>query len=83
MVFPAIKSATEKALAAHKAAGRDVQVYVDYTKTPDGTFLLPITDHGTEISQIVQDAMQTVVQGQAAPDAALKKANQQVNDLFR
>jgi len=83
VVFPAIKTATKKALAAHKSAGRDVQVYVDYTKTPDGTFLLPITDHGTEISQIVQDAMQTVVQGQAAPDAALKKANQQVNDLFR
>ncbi|WP_432939377.1 ABC transporter substrate-binding protein [Kribbella sp. CA-253562] len=82
VVFPAIKSATDKALAAHKAKGRDVQVYVDYTKTPGGTFLLPITDHGTEISQIVQDAMQSVVLGQAEPAAALKKANQQVNDLF-
>ncbi|MFI5728814.1 ABC transporter substrate-binding protein [Kribbella sp. NPDC051587] len=83
VVFPAIKSGTSAALAAHKAKGRDVQVYVDYTKSPDGTFLLPITDHGTEISQIVQDTMQAVVQGQAEPEAALKKANQQVNDLFR
>ncbi|ONI72340.1 sugar-binding protein [Kribbella sp. ALI-6-A] len=83
VVFPAIKSATDKALAAHKAKGRDVRVYVDYTKTPGGTFLLPITDHGTEISQIVQDAMQSVILGQAEPAVALTKANQQVNDLFR
>lgn len=83
VVFPAIKSATDKALAAHRAKGRDVQVYVDYTKTPDGTFLLPITEHGTEISQIVQDALQSVILGQAEPADALKKANQQVNGLFR
>ncbi|TDD63389.1 sugar ABC transporter substrate-binding protein [Kribbella antibiotica] len=83
VVFPAIKSGTAKALAAHKAAGRDVQVYVDYTKSPDGTFLLPITDFGSEINQIMQDAMQAVVLGQVEPEPALKKANQQVNDLFR
>ncbi|WP_084964991.1 ABC transporter substrate-binding protein [Thermoactinospora rubra] len=82
VVFPAIKTSTEKALAAHQAKGRDVQVYVDYTKTPGGTFLLPITDHGTEISQIVQDALQAVILGQIEPAEALKKANQEVNALF-
>ncbi|WP_062432836.1 ABC transporter substrate-binding protein [Herbidospora daliensis] len=82
VVFPAVKSATERALAAHKAKGRDVQVYVDYTTTPGGTFLLPITDHGTEISQIVQDALQSVILGQISPADALTKANQQVNALF-
>ncbi|MDR8413628.1 sugar ABC transporter substrate-binding protein [Nonomuraea sp. 3-1Str] len=82
VVFPAIRTSAEKALAAHKAKGRDVQVYVDYTKTPGGTFLLPITDHGTEISQIVQDALQAVILGQIEPAEALKKANQQVNGLF-
>ena len=81
-VFPAIKTSTEKALAAHKAKDRDVQVYVDYTKTPGGTFLLPITDHGTEINQIVQDALQSVILGQSDPESSLKKVNQQVNDLF-
>jgi multiple sugar transport system substrate-binding protein len=83
VVFPAIKTATDKALAAHRAAGRDVSVYIDYTKRADGTFLLPITEHGTEISQIVQDALQAVALGQTEPAAALTKANQQVNDLFR
>lgn len=83
VVFPAIKTATDKALAAHKAKGRDVHVYVDYTKTPGATFQLPITDHGTEVSQIVQDSLQSVVLGQADPASALKKANQQVNALFR
>ncbi|MFI7611775.1 ABC transporter substrate-binding protein [Nonomuraea terrae] len=82
VVFPAIKTSTEKALAAHQAKGRDVQVYVDYTKTPEGTFLLPITEHGTEISQIVQDALQSVILGQIEPAEALTKANQQVNALF-
>ncbi|MBO3745235.1 sugar ABC transporter substrate-binding protein [Streptosporangiaceae bacterium NEAU-GS5] len=82
VVFPAIKTATDKALAAHKAKNHDVQVYVDYTKTPGGTFLLPITDHGTEVSQIVQDSLQSVILGQTDPAAALAKANQQVNALF-
>ncbi|MCK2218675.1 sugar ABC transporter substrate-binding protein [Actinomadura sp. ATCC 31491] len=81
-VFPAIKTSTEKALAAHQAKGRDVQVYVDYTKTPGGTFLLPITEHGTEVSQIVQDAIQAVSLGRLEPAEALQKANQQVNALF-
>ncbi len=82
VVFPAIKTSTEKALAAHKAKDHDVQVYVDYTKTPGGTFLLPITDHGTEINQIVQDALQAVILGKSDPESALTKANQQVNALF-
>ncbi|GAA5040480.1 multiple sugar transport system substrate-binding protein [Thermocatellispora tengchongensis] len=82
VVFPAIKSASDKAAAAHKAKGRDVQAYLDPTKTPGGTFLLPITDHGNEVSQIVQDAIQSVVLGQIGAAEALKKANDQVNALF-
>ncbi|WP_238011709.1 sugar ABC transporter substrate-binding protein [Dactylosporangium sp. AC04546] len=83
VVFPAIKSGAEKALAAHKAAGRDVHVFTDEAAAPGGTFFLPISDHGNEVSQIVQDAIQSVVLGQAAPADALKKANDQVNALFK
>ena len=83
VVFPAVKSATDKALAAHKAAGRDVHVFTDEAAAPGGTFFLPITDHGNEVSQIVQDAIQSVALGQAAPADALKKANDQVNALFK
>ncbi|GIJ50409.1 sugar ABC transporter substrate-binding protein [Virgisporangium aliadipatigenens] len=83
VVFPAVRSGVEKALAAHKAAGRDVHVFTDQASAPGGTFFLPITDHGNEVSQIVQDAIQAVVLGQAAPAGALKKANDQVNALFK
>ncbi|GAA0908964.1 sugar ABC transporter substrate-binding protein [Virgisporangium aurantiacum] len=83
VVFPAIRSGAEKALAAHKAAGRDVHVFTDEAAAPGGTFFLPITDHGNEVSQIVQDAIQSVVLGQAPAADALKKANTQVNALFK
>jgi multiple sugar transport system substrate-binding protein len=83
VVFPAIKTSTAKALAAHQAAGRDVRVFTDEAAAPGGTFFLPITDHGNEISQIVQDSLQSVVLGRSAPAPALKKANDQVNGLLK
>ena len=82
VVFPAIKSGTEKALAEHKSKGRDVQPYIDEAQAPGGTFFLPITEHGNEISQMVQDAIQSSVLGQSDSATALKKANDQVNALL-
>ena len=83
VVFPAIKTASEKALAAHEAKGRDVQPFIDEASAPGGTFFLPVTDHGSEVSQIVQDAIQSSVLGQTDSATALKKANEQVNALFK
>jgi multiple sugar transport system substrate-binding protein len=83
VVFPAIKTATDKALAAHQAKGRDVHVFTDEANADGGTFFLPITDHGNEVSQTVQDAIQSVILGQADSAAALKKANDTVNALFK
>ncbi|SDK85739.1 ABC transporter substrate-binding protein [Nonomuraea jiangxiensis] len=82
VVFPAIKSASDKAAAAHQAKGRDVHVYLDAAKAPGGTFLLPITEHGNEVSQIVQDAIQSIILGQVGAAEGLKQANDQVNALF-
>lgn len=82
VVFPAITSASEKALAAHQAQGREVQVFVDQAAAPGGTFFVPITDHGNEISQIVQDAIQSSVLGQTDSATALREANERVNALF-
>jgi multiple sugar transport system substrate-binding protein len=82
VVFPAIKSATDKAIASHKAKGHDVQPFIDEAQAPNGTFFLPITDHGKEVSQIVQDAIQSSVLGQSDSASALKKANDEVNALF-
>ncbi|MBB5868133.1 multiple sugar transport system substrate-binding protein [Allocatelliglobosispora scoriae] len=83
VVFPAIKSATNKALDAHKAKGRDVQPFIDEATAPGGTFFVPVTEHGNEVSQIVQDAIQSSVLGQTDSATALKKANDQVNALFK
>jgi multiple sugar transport system substrate-binding protein len=83
VVFPAIKTATDKALAAHQAKGQDVHVFTDEAKAAGGTFFLPITDHGNEVSQTVQDAIQSVILGQADAASALKKANDTVNALFK
>ncbi|WP_026245509.1 MULTISPECIES: sugar ABC transporter substrate-binding protein [unclassified Streptomyces] len=83
VVFPALKSATAKALAAHKAKGDDVHVFTDAANDKDVTFQLPVTEHGTEISTLVQDAIQSVVLGQAKPGPALKGANDKANALFK
>ncbi|MFI5708297.1 ABC transporter substrate-binding protein [Kribbella sp. NPDC051620] len=83
VVFPAITAAGDKALAAHKAKGQNVQVFVDEAKAPGGTFFLPVSEHGNEISQLVQDGIQSAVLGQADSASALKKANDQVNALFK
>ena len=82
VVFPAIKTATDQALSAHQTKGQDVHVFTDEAKAAGGTFFLPITDHGNEVSQIVQDAIQSVMLGQSDASTALKKANDSVNALF-
>ncbi|WP_107426904.1 ABC transporter substrate-binding protein [Streptomyces sp. CB02460] len=83
VVFPALKSATDKALAAHKAQGNDVHVFTEAVADRSTTFQLPVTEHGTEIGPIVQDAIQSVILGRAQPQSALKSANDKVNALFK
>lgn len=83
VVFPAIKEATDKSLAAHKAKGQDVHVFTDEADAPGGTFFLPVTDHGNEISQTVQDAVQSAILGTSDAASALKKANSTVNGMFK
>jgi multiple sugar transport system substrate-binding protein len=82
VVFPAISSSTDRAVKAHKAAGRDVKLFVDQAEAKDGTFLLPVSDHGDEINDIVSTALQEVWLGQKDARTALTAANQKVNSLF-
>ncbi|GHH39103.1 ABC transporter substrate-binding protein [Lentzea cavernae] len=81
VVFPAITSASQKVDAAHQAQGRDVHAFTEAAKKD--TFLLPVTEHGTELNPIVQDAIQSVVLGDAQAADALKEANNKVNALFK
>ncbi|MFJ8820763.1 ABC transporter substrate-binding protein [Streptomyces sp. NPDC102467] len=83
VVFPALKSATQKALAAHQAKGDDVHVFTDAVADKNSTFQLPVTEHGTEIGPIVQEAIQSAILGRVKPQSALKSANDKVNGLFK
>jgi len=62
--------------------GLNAQVFLEEQQTPDGTFIIPISLHGGEISQIVQTAIQSVALGTADAESALTAANDQVNALF-
>jgi multiple sugar transport system substrate-binding protein len=81
IVFPAIPSATDKAIAAWKAKGIDVTPFTDQVKNKT-TFLFPITDHASEIEGIMHPAMDAVLAG-SADVASLTDANNQVNALFQ
>lgn len=82
VVFPALTSSTEKTLAAYRAKGEDVSVFTDAAAAKDGTFLLPITERGTEIGPIVQDAIQSAILGQTSTEEAMRTANDKVNALL-
>ncbi|MFI6787184.1 ABC transporter substrate-binding protein [Nonomuraea sp. NPDC050383] len=82
VVFPAISSSTQRAIAAHKAAHRDISAFTTVADAPGGTFLLPVSDHADEINQIVLTALEEVWLGQKDARTALTTANQQVNALF-
>ncbi|MBK8446716.1 MAG: sugar ABC transporter substrate-binding protein [Micropruina sp.] len=79
-VFPAISSGTALAEAAFKAKGIDVTPFTVHVA--DGTtFLFPITDHASQITNIMQPAVDAVFTGKATADS-LTAANEQVNQLF-
>ncbi len=81
VVFPAIPSATEKAQAAFKAKGIDVSPFLDQVSNKT-TFLFPITDHASEITNLMTPAMDDVLSGKADV-SSLTDANTQVNQLFQ
>ncbi len=81
VVFPAIPSGTDLAGAAFKAKGIDVDSsFLVHVK--DGTtFLFPITDHASEIGNIMTPAIGAVLTGKS-PASSLTDANNQVNQLL-
>jgi multiple sugar transport system substrate-binding protein len=81
VVFPAIPSGTDLAGQAFAAKGIDVNSsFLVHVK--DGTtFLFPITDHASQVGNIMQPAVDAVFTGKAKADS-LTAANDQVNQLF-
>jgi multiple sugar transport system substrate-binding protein len=82
VVFPAVKTSSDKALAAFTAAGQDVSVFVDEANAANGTFLLPITENSGRIAEIVQNALDSVWLGENDAASAMAAGNDEVNKLF-
>lgn len=81
VVFPAIPSGTDAAGKAFGAKNIDVNSsFLVHIK--DGTtFLFPITDHASQVTGIMNPAVDAVFTGKAKADS-LTAANNQVNALF-
>jgi len=82
VIFPANAEASEASVAARAELGLDASVFLSYAQETDGTFLIPINYNGAEMSQIVQDAIQSVALGTNEAQPALTDANAKVNALF-
>lgn len=84
VVFPAIQSGVDKALAAHQEKGLDVSAFTIEALDPKGTFLFPVADHASEINTIMTQTEEKIYLGETTDVAgALKAANDEVNALFQ
>ena len=81
VVFPAIKSSTDKAIAQFKAKGWDVTPFTE--QVSDGTTkLLPIADHWSDVQSLIQPLIQGYLSGKSSADD-LRSANDKVDALFK
>ena len=83
VVFPAQPEAVEKALAAFEGKGLDVAAFTEQALEPDGTFLFPVTDNAAEITEIMNEVMDSIFLGQSTAADALPAANDAVNATFQ
>ncbi|WP_326598490.1 ABC transporter substrate-binding protein [Streptomyces sp. NBC_01803] len=80
VVFPAITEAWQIAEERFAEEGIDVSAFTE--QVVDGTtFMLPITDHGADVSALLTPAMEAVLSGQA-PVESLIGVNEEINALF-
>jgi len=83
VVFPAVESATEMALAVYADRGYDVSAFTDLAFDEDKNHLHPIAANATDIDSIMQDAFERIWLAPEDPRTALRRANQEINALFR
>lgn len=82
VVFPAIPEAVDVAVAAFEENGVNVEAFADLTEMEDATFLFPVTDYASQVSDIMQRTMESILLGQEEAATALPRANEQINALF-
>jgi multiple sugar transport system substrate-binding protein len=84
VVFPAIQSGVDKALATHEQNGLDVSAFTEEALDPEGTFLFPVADHASEVTTIMNQTEEIINLGQTDDIAGTyKAANDEVNALFQ
>jgi len=83
VVFPAIQSGVDAALAAYEAKGVDVSAFTLQATEANGTFLFPVTDYASEIGPIMDAIMDSIMLGEKSAVDGLKEGNDQVNALFQ
>jgi multiple sugar transport system substrate-binding protein len=81
VVFPAIPSGTDAAGKAFGAKNIDVNSSFLVHIKDSTTFLFPITDHASQVTGVIQPAVDAVFTGKAKA-TTLTAANTQVNALF-
>lgn len=81
-VFPAIQSGVDRAIAAYESKGIDVSAFTDIAATEGGTYLIPMTENGTEIRDILQPVLQDIFDGVVTAQDALPPINEEINALF-
>jgi multiple sugar transport system substrate-binding protein len=82
VVFPAIKSAAEKAQQVMSKKGADVSPFLKEATDPQGTFLFPIADHSADVLRTTKVAMDAILLNGADPASTMKQVNEEVNALF-
>lgn len=83
VVFPAQQSGVDAAVAAYEAKSLDVSAFTEQALDPEGTFLFPVTDFASEISNIMGPVMESIMLGQSPAADVLPAANDEVNALFQ
>jgi multiple sugar transport system substrate-binding protein len=82
VVFPAIAEAAEISMKRMAAKGADVSAFVEEAKQPDGTFFLPISEHGNDVVRILRANFDAIFLEGADVTGTLKATNKEVNALF-
>ncbi|MBX3080493.1 MAG: sugar ABC transporter substrate-binding protein [Anaerolineae bacterium] len=83
VVFPAIQSGVDRALEAYKKKGIDATAFTNEASAENGTYLLPMTDHISEITNILQPVLQDIFDGKVTAKDGLPSINEQINALFQ
>lgn len=80
VVFPAIQSGVDKAVAKHLSDGVDVSAFTNETAN---TYLLPLTAHGNEVTQLVAPVLQSIFDGSAKASDVLPQLQTDIDALFK